>query len=193
MKKILVLLAALMLTVLPAMAKQLDYANMKDDELQAIVDSARNELTKRQLEEDGKTLLFEHDGISVYLTGEYETDWMGNIGASAHTHYRTNSCYRIAEKKNTQARIRNIDEFPIISNWRLWKMIIKRAAVNRFEEIMKQRKIRPNELANLSGVTPSTVYSMLDGKRKELSIYTIKKLCDGLNISLDDFFQHGTV
>ena len=46
----------------------------------------------------------------------------------------------------------------------------------------------PNELANLSGVTPSTVYSMLDERRKELSINVIKKLCDGLNISLSVFF-----
>ena len=54
---------------------------------------------------------------------------------------------------------------------------------------MDQRHIRPNELANLSGVTPSTVYSMLDPRRKELSINVIKKLCDGLNISLGAFFQ----
>ena len=54
---------------------------------------------------------------------------------------------------------------------------------------MAQRNIRPNELANISGVTPSTVYSMLDEKRKELSINTIKKLCDGLEITLGEFFS----
>ena len=48
--------------------------------------------------------------------------------------------------------------------------------------------MRPNELANLSGVTPSTVYSMMDERRKELSINTIKKLCDGLEITLGEFF-----
>ena len=68
-------------------------------------------------------------------------------------------------------------------------MKVKQATVNRFQEIMKQRNICPNELANLSGVTPSTVYSMLDEKRKELSINTIKKLCDGLSISLGEFFS----
>jgi len=66
---------------------------------------------------------------------------------------------------------------------------VKEAAVFRFREIMEQRSIRPNELANLSGVTPSTVYSMLDEKRKELSINTIKKLCDGLEITLGEFFS----
>jgi len=46
-----------------------------------------------------------------------------------------------------------------------------------------------NELANISGVTPSTVYSMLDPRRREVSITTIKKLCDGLNITLGVFFS----
>lgn len=68
-------------------------------------------------------------------------------------------------------------------------MSVKEAVVARFRELMAQRSIRPNELANLSGVTPSTVYSMLDARRKELSINVIKKLCDGLNITLGEFFN----
>ena len=68
-------------------------------------------------------------------------------------------------------------------------MGVKEAVVMRFVEIMKERKMCPNELANRAGVTPSTVYSMLDGRRKELSINVIKKLCDGLDISLGDFFS----
>lgn len=68
-------------------------------------------------------------------------------------------------------------------------MNVKQATVSRFQEIMRARNIRPNELANLSGVTPSTVYSMLDERRKELSINTIKKLCDGLDITLGEFFS----
>ena len=67
-------------------------------------------------------------------------------------------------------------------------MNVKQATVLHFQEIMRARNIRPNELANLSGVTPSTVYSMLDEHRKELSINTIKKLCDGLEITLGEFF-----
>ena len=67
-------------------------------------------------------------------------------------------------------------------------MHVKDATVLRFREIMDQRGICPNELANMAGVTPSTVYSMLDEKRRELSINTIKKLCDGLEISLSEFF-----
>ena len=68
-------------------------------------------------------------------------------------------------------------------------MGVKEAVVARFRELLAQKNMQLNELANVSGVTPSTVYSMLDGRRKELSINVIKKLCDGLNISLGDFFS----
>lgn len=68
-------------------------------------------------------------------------------------------------------------------------MMVKDAVAERFRELCDERGIRPNELANISGVTPSTVYSLLDPKRREVSISTIKKLCDGLNISLGAFFS----
>ena len=68
-------------------------------------------------------------------------------------------------------------------------MTVKEAVVARFLEILNQRNMRPNELAVRSGVTPSTVYSMLDARRKELSINLIKKLCDGLDMSLGTFFS----
>ena len=57
-------------------------------------------------------------------------------------------------------------------------MMVKDAVAQRFRELCFQRDIRINELAVLSGVTPSTVYSMLDPKRREISITTIKKLCE---------------
>lgn len=68
-------------------------------------------------------------------------------------------------------------------------MTVKEAVVLRFRLLMETRHMRPNELANLAGVTPSTVYSMLDSRRKELSINVIKKLCDGLDITLGEFFS----
>jgi transcriptional regulator with XRE-family HTH domain len=66
---------------------------------------------------------------------------------------------------------------------------VKDAVVLRFKELCKQRNIYYNELAVLSGVTPSTVYSMMDERRRDVSIITIKKLCDGLEISLNEFFD----
>ena len=68
-------------------------------------------------------------------------------------------------------------------------MNVKEAVVARFRAILAQRNMRLNELANLSGVTPSTVYSMLDGRRREVTINLIKKLCDGLDMTLGAFFS----
>ena len=53
---------------------------------------------------------------------------------------------------------------------------------------MKARGIKPNELANLSGITPYRVY-MLDPRRKEVSVNLVKKLCDGLDMTLGEFFS----
>lgn len=68
-------------------------------------------------------------------------------------------------------------------------MSVKDAVANRFVALCREKGIRVNELANISGVTPSTAYSMLDPKRRDVSIITIKKFCDGLNISLAEFFS----
>ena len=68
-------------------------------------------------------------------------------------------------------------------------MSVKDAVVNRFKNICKTRGIKINELANISGVTASTVYSMMDKRRREVSITVIKKLCDGLEITLGEFFS----
>ncbi len=68
-------------------------------------------------------------------------------------------------------------------------MAVKDMVTKRFKEICKERNIKTNELATLSGVTPSTVYSMMDEKRRDVSIVVIKKLCDGLDITLGEFFS----
>lgn len=66
---------------------------------------------------------------------------------------------------------------------------VKEVVAARFMELMKERGIKTNELANRSGVTPSSVYSMLDPRRKEVSVNLVKKLCDGLDITLGEFFS----
>lgn len=67
--------------------------------------------------------------------------------------------------------------------------MVKDAVVHRFQTLCRERGIKANELATLAGVTPSTVYSMMDAQRQDVSIVTIKKLCDGLDISLGTFFS----
>ena len=68
-------------------------------------------------------------------------------------------------------------------------MGVKQAIVARFLQICSERNIKLNELAVRSGVTPSTVYSMVDENRRDMSVITLKKLCDGLDISLGEFFS----
>ena len=68
-------------------------------------------------------------------------------------------------------------------------MNVKDAVVVRFVHLCNEKRIRLNELANLAGVTPSTVYSMMDSRRRDVSITVIKKLCDGMEITLGEFFS----
>lgn len=68
-------------------------------------------------------------------------------------------------------------------------MTIKDAVVERFRFLCSERNITINELANISGITPSTVYSLFDNRRRDVSIITIKKLCDGLDITITQFFD----
>lgn len=68
-------------------------------------------------------------------------------------------------------------------------MRMKEAIVMRFQAICRERNIKYNELATLSGVTPSTVYSMMDNSRKDISVVTVKKLCDGLDMTISEFYS----
>ena len=68
-------------------------------------------------------------------------------------------------------------------------MSVKDMVVSRFAELCTDRNMKINELAYRSGVTPSTAYSMMDPKRRDISIVTIKKFCDGLEITLGEFFS----
>ena len=65
----------------------------------------------------------------------------------------------------------------------------KEAIANRIIQLCNERDIAVNELANLSGVSPSTVYSILNEKSQNPGAVTLKKLCDGLGITLGEFFS----
>jgi len=68
-------------------------------------------------------------------------------------------------------------------------MLIKEAVEKRIIELCAQRGIAINALANVSGVSPSTVYSILNEKSQNPGICSIKKICDGLDISVREFFD----
>ena len=68
-------------------------------------------------------------------------------------------------------------------------MNAKEAVAARILELCDERNIAVNYLANLSGVSPSTVYSMLNEKSRNPGVVSLKKLCDGFEISLREFFD----
>ena len=89
------------------------------------------------------------------------------IYALAYTHVRINS-YNILE---------------------VIRVSVKDMVALRLAELCRERGITFNTLATLSGVTPSTVYSIMDETRRDISLVTVKKLCDGLEITLGNFFS----
>ncbi len=59
----------------------------------------------------------------------------------------------------------------------------------RILELCAQQGITINRLATRSGVTQSTVNNIVSGRNRSATVSTIKKLCDGLDITLRDFFD----
>ncbi len=68
-------------------------------------------------------------------------------------------------------------------------MRIKDAVAQRIINLCKERKIAINALGNISGVNPSTIYSMLNTKSRNPGVVSLQKICDGLEISIRDFFN----
>ncbi len=68
-------------------------------------------------------------------------------------------------------------------------MNTKQAVAARIIELCRDKDLATNALANLSGVAPSTVYSMLNEKSQNPGVVSLKKLCDGLDITLRQFFD----
>jgi transcriptional regulator with XRE-family HTH domain len=66
---------------------------------------------------------------------------------------------------------------------------LSKAVVKRILELCKERGITVNALSNISGVTQSTVNDIVNGTTRNPGIVTIKKLCDGFEITLTEFFN----
>lgn len=63
------------------------------------------------------------------------------------------------------------------------------AVKDRILYLCKEKHFTINKLATESGVAPSTVKNILYGKSHNPGIVTLKMLCDGLGISLTEFFD----
>ena len=68
-------------------------------------------------------------------------------------------------------------------------MNIGEAVKERILELCWERDITINKLSNMSGVTQSTVNNIVSGRNNSTTISTIKKLCDGLGITIEEFFH----
>lgn len=68
-------------------------------------------------------------------------------------------------------------------------MDTREAIVFRLRQLCEERGLTPNGLSNLSAVPQATVKSILNGESQNPGTVTIKKLCDGLEITLGEFFS----
>ena len=67
-------------------------------------------------------------------------------------------------------------------------MKIAEAVAKRILDLCEEKSISINKLAIMSGLTQSTVQSIIGGKSKNPKLLTVVRICDSLNIKLEDFF-----
>ena len=68
-------------------------------------------------------------------------------------------------------------------------MRIGDAVKQRIIDLCNKNNITINKLATISGVTQSTINNITGGRNNSTTISTIKKICDGLEIGIKDFFN----
>ena len=68
-------------------------------------------------------------------------------------------------------------------------MNIGEAVKLRILDLCREKGITVNKLSTLSGVTQSTINNIVSGRNNSTTVSTVKKICDGLNISITEFFQ----
>ena len=68
-------------------------------------------------------------------------------------------------------------------------MTIGEAVSKRILDLCRSHNITLNALSNLCGITQSTLNNIKSGKSKNPTVSTVKKVCDGLSITMVDFFN----
>ena len=68
-------------------------------------------------------------------------------------------------------------------------MTVGEAVRQRIIQLCQERNISINKLSGISGVTQSTVNNIVSGRNNSATVSTIKKLCDGLGITIEEFFK----
>ena len=68
-------------------------------------------------------------------------------------------------------------------------MDVGTAVRQRILNLCKQRGITVNRLSYLCGLTQSTLNNITGGRNKSMTVATLKKICDGFEITIRDFFD----
>ncbi len=68
-------------------------------------------------------------------------------------------------------------------------MTIGEAVRHRILDLCRERNITVNKLSTMCGITQSTLNNIVSGRNNGATISTVKKICDGLDVSIIDFFQ----
>ncbi len=68
-------------------------------------------------------------------------------------------------------------------------MTIGEAVRYRILQLCEERNLSVNKLSSISGVTQSTVNNIISGRNHSTTVSTLQKLCDGLGITIQDFFR----
>lgn len=68
-------------------------------------------------------------------------------------------------------------------------MHLSEAVAKRIAQLCREKSLSANKLSIMCGLRQSTVSNILNGTSKNPTIASIKKICDGLEIALSDFFD----
>ena len=68
-------------------------------------------------------------------------------------------------------------------------MTVGKACRKRILELCTERNITVNKLSIISGITQSTLNNIISGRNNSVTVSTLKKICDGLEITINEFFQ----
>ena len=68
-------------------------------------------------------------------------------------------------------------------------MNIGQAVRKRIIDLCQSHDLTVNGLTNMCGVTQSTVNNIVSGRNKSATVSTVKKICDGLGMTIQEFFD----
>lgn len=68
-------------------------------------------------------------------------------------------------------------------------MTVNEATRQRIFQLCEERNISVNKMCTMSGITQSTINNIVNNRNKGTTVSTVKKICDGLEITMEEFFH----